>query len=217
MKNILLSTSILLGAASVAVAGTVTPVVVPAPSIVAPPAVTAAATDWSGFYAGAQLAYGGGVLGMEQGTGSLIEDGFGLDPFYGGFAGYNKQWGRFVVGGELAYAFGTYDNFNILDQAGSTTLKNLGDAKLRLGFAVGRALPYAALGYSWSKLEATTPVPESIDMRGVNLGLGLDFLVTERIFVGAELMSRGLVGTDAAGDSVVAASRTVNLRVGMKF
>ena len=89
--------------------------------------------DWTGFYAG-----------LSIGRGSASDDG-GLtetdtDPV--GFQiGYLRDLGTVVVGGELAYVQGGYDDFPT-QEWDSTRLKLLG------GYDAGRFLPYAFLGLS---------------------------------------------------------------------
>jgi outer membrane immunogenic protein len=118
------------GLAMPAVAGgPIEPVVEPVPVAEAP----APDFDWTGFYAG--LGVGRGSASDDGGLTETDTDPVGLQ------FGYLRDLGTFVLGGELAYVQGGYDDFP--DQEwDSTRLKLLG------GFDAGRFLPYAFLGLS---------------------------------------------------------------------
>ena len=89
--------------------------------------------DWTGYYAGLSL-----------GKGSASDDGgitdTGTDP-RGFQVGYLRDLGGFVIGGELAYVQGGFDDFPTQEWA-STRLKLIG------GYKVGRFLPYGFVGLS---------------------------------------------------------------------
>jgi opacity protein-like surface antigen len=183
-----------------AVAGGIAPVVAePAPVVVAPAPIV---TDWSGIYGG--LSYSKAMGDIDFGDGSTdFED--GSAP--GAFVGYNFQNGAFVYGAELAY-----QGFNDLklDGFGGDGVHDGIDLKGRLGYSAGRALPYLALGYSMAKYD--DGIDDDIDLDGVSYGLGLDYLVTDNIFVGAEYLKR-----DMSSDDPDVSASTLGLRVGYKF
>lgn len=87
--------------------------------------------DWTGFY-----------VGLSYGNGSASDDGgvtdTGTDP-RGFQAGYLRDLGTFVAGGELAHVQGGFDDFPTQEWA-STRLKLIG------GFDAGRILPYGFVG-----------------------------------------------------------------------
>lgn len=143
--------------------GYVAPVVETAPAPVVAP-VVAPVSDWTGFYAGLQ--YGQGDLDASLDGESVSED---FDA-YGVHAGYNRDFGQFVLGGELDY------NRIEVDNAGNADLVRL---RGRAGYDLGRFLPYVSLG------AAHLDDGEGSETT-VTYGLGADFKVTERFVVGAE-------------------------------
>lgn len=129
----------------------------PAPEPVVPaPAPVMMSSDWTGAYAGASL-----------GWGSLEVNNFDDDGMaYGFHAGYDYDFGTFVLGGEAEYmARDLWDN----GAADSTRLK------ARLGYDAGPALIYGVLGGTM------------IDSQwGYNVGVGGEYMMTDTVSVGAE-------------------------------
>jgi predicted porin len=87
--------------------------------------------EWSGFYGGLQL----GNLDVD-GTGAAD----GSDFSYGLHAGYDYDFGRFVLGGEIDYDFAD------IDLAGAATVDSVARLKLRAGYDLGRTMIYATAG-----------------------------------------------------------------------
>jgi len=199
-RNSLIALGSAMVIAGPAAAGGIAPVVVePAPVII--PAPVAVAADWSGFYGG--LSYSQTMGSLDAGAGATdFED--GTAP--GAFAGYNWQNGNFVFGGELAYH--AISDSELTGTPG-TELSSAIDLKGRLGYAAGRVMPYLALGYSSATLDVGA---DSFDLTGASYGIGVDFLVTDNIFVGAEYLQR-----DLSGDGYEADPSTLGIRVGYKF
>jgi opacity protein-like surface antigen len=104
-----------------------------------------------------------------------------LAPIYGGFAGYNFQSGATVYGMELAYSTG-----NVRPDVGwpidDFHYGQFIDAKARIGFAVGNAPVYGVAGWTMGKWNEEGYVGDS---SGFNAGVGLDYLVTSNVFIGA--------------------------------
>lgn len=174
-----ISASLVAGAAA---AGGYTAPVTEAP--VAPVVVETASTDWTGFYAGLQ--YGQGDVSFSQ---ELATEDFDA---YGVHAGYMRDFGQYVAGAELDY------NKVNLDTAG------LGDGDMwrlrgRLGYDMGRFLPYVTLGVARAEWDAYSET-------GMTYGIGADYLVTDRISLGAEYNRSafdnvdGMTGFDADVD-----------------
>jgi outer membrane immunogenic protein len=97
--------------------------------------------NWSGFYAGGQAAYGGGVGNFNNASNSLlayalreteiesvadvsawplIGNASGSSPSYGAFVGYNSQWQNIVLGAEIDYS-----HVNMVFTAPSTPISGL--------------------------------------------------------------------------------------------
>lgn len=163
-------------AATTAFAGGYTPAV-DAPEPVVAPVVTPVETggDWTGGYVGLQ--YGQGDLDADY-PGFTYEgqmfpaesDTFDVDG-YGLHAGYMKDFGKFVAGGELDY--------NRLEVSSTDENADLWRLRGRAGYDLGRWLPYATLGMA--HLSA-----DEVSENGVSYGLGVDYKVTEQFTVGAE-------------------------------
>ncbi len=137
--------------------------------------------DWTGFYTGLQLGFadadGPGALDGDNGT-------------YGFHAGYDYDFGRFVLGGEL-----DYDETDIDLNNGAATVDSVARAKLKAGYDLGQTLIYATGGYA----RADTSLG---DEDGAFYGIGATYRITDRYSVGAELLEHrfndvgGVAGSD---------------------
>jgi opacity protein-like surface antigen len=125
------------------------------------------------------------------------------------FAGYNFQNGNLVYGPEV-----TLWSVNAT-LAGPVELNRLADIRGRLGWAAGDALFYGALGWSWGRYENTSSGFD-IDMDGHNIGLGVEYNVTESVFVGVDYTRRSIEGSEAAIDVELDVD-TLTLRGGFRF
>jgi len=203
---ILLSTGTML--ASTAIAGNINPPAM-APT---PPVAAATGADWSGFYAGGLVSFDSGTREYANPPGSPPSLSYEYEPntAFGGFAGYNAQRGSMVFGGEAAYSTaGSYvDGF---DSAHSF----IADLKGRVGFAVGQALIYGTVGYSFTEWSTSGSYAAS----GLSYGAGLDYLLGEHLFVGAEYLVRDMSATRSndADQEGIAQINSAQLRVGWKF
>lgn len=185
----------------------------------APPPVVAASNlhNWSGFYAG-------GLIGFTSGSHDYHNVG---DPIptlewdiggtsYGGFAGYNIQRNRLVFGGEVAVTTG---NVQIAGGFFPDYAYDLNvDLKARAGFAVGRALIFGEVGYGIAHWGDDLAV-EDTDLSGIIFGIGVDYAITDRIFVGIEYISRGLSGIDNIDPTteIKTSQQTIQGRIGISF
>jgi high affinity Mn2+ porin len=112
------------------------------------------AYDWSGFYIGTHMGYGGAQLGAN--TNPLPAQGVFLPPtstgLIGGFqGGYNRQFGNNVVlGAEIDATFiSPPDTARFTPDPYQTTFDYFATARGRIGYAVGTWLPYATAGFAW--------------------------------------------------------------------
>ncbi|PIE06419.1 MAG: hypothetical protein CSA74_12610 [Rhodobacterales bacterium] len=214
MKKLLATTAVLVSTATVAFAGNVMPAPIePAPVV---PVVPVATTDWSGFYLGAAGGWLDGELTPPEGA---AWNEFEFDGFtYGGFVGYNYQLDSgLVLGGELAFGMGEME---IGDDDGAPTFDvTTVDLKARVGFAADRALVYGFGGYTMVKADEFSANPNrDWDGDGYVFGGGVDFLVTDNIFVGAEYAYRDVEDSDNDDNPAWEGNAsTISARVGFKF
>jgi high affinity Mn2+ porin len=110
--------------------------------------------DWTGFYIGGHVGYGGGSLG--PGTNPLPEEGQLFPPsitgLIGGYqAGYNKQFSNHVVLGiEADASFGSpLDAVRLTPNPFNTTLDYVSTVRGRAGYAFDRWMPYLTGGFAW--------------------------------------------------------------------
>ncbi|NNK16673.1 MAG: porin family protein [Sulfitobacter sp.] len=164
-----------------------TPVIAPAP--------VAVSGEWTGFYTGLQLGYAD-----IDGDGGLEGD----DNTYGFHAGYDYDFGDFVLGGEL-----DYDKADIDLNAGAARIDSIARLKLKGGYDLGNTLIYATAGVA----RADTSVG---DETGPFAGLGISYKVTDRYTVGAEILEHrfddvgGIAGNDLD-------ATTITLRGSLRF
>jgi outer membrane immunogenic protein len=156
----------------------------------APTPVPMATSDWTGGYVGLGLGYD--KAKSSPGTSGSS----GIGSLYGG---YNYDFGKFVVGGELGMS-------RMHAGYGAGTLQTTYQAKLKGGMDLGRTMVYGALGAAHA---------EHVHGVGKLIGVGLDYRLTDNILVGAEadytLYNNGVAaGTDLKNTSLQA-------RVSFKF
>lgn len=170
----------------------------------------AAAQDWSGSYGGLSLTNLRGDWQHRNASGVVYNDGaYSNDAGLGLFAGYNFQSGQFVYGAEVAVAqpggfcFEEYPN---------ECTDRLVDLKARLGFAAGSALVYGVAGMT----RADYDLGGTQVLTGTAYGLGLDFRLSEKYFVGGEVLRRELDYADQDYKTEHSIN-SVSLRFGMSF
>ena len=214
MKSVLLTTALATCFASTTFAGVLeyTPVV--EAEMIAP-----AITDWSGPYVGVLFATG-------SATQDFVDDGDGITTWsqpdlegtmYGAFAGYNVQRNSYVLGVEGAYSTGSFAEpaeIFTTQVRSAPELTNVIDLKARAGIAAGDALIYGFAGWSMGDYQ-TYGDTHAVD--GMNYGAGVDFLITDSIFVGADYIVRDLSGAISPNRTVNLGVQALELRIGMQF
>jgi outer membrane immunogenic protein len=145
------------------------------------PAYVEPAYNWSGFYAGINGGYGFGRSEWSAATGASTFDTSG--GLAGGTVGYNYQMGPWVLGleGDVDWS----------DMKGSTTAvpcttscetRNswLATARGRLGYAVGRFLPFVTAGGAFGDVKATPTAfaGERDSKAGWTVGGGVEVALT---------------------------------------
>jgi outer membrane immunogenic protein len=170
------------------------------------PEVEAAAVDWSGAYIGVHGGAGWGELAPE---GNITED---LDGWLAGVqAGYNAQFGNFVLGieGDVSWS-----NLNWEESAppffeSTYTLDWQATLRARAGVAFDSVLLYgtAGLAAGGASYDAFIfPVVDQVVSRthvGWVAGVGVEAMVVEGVSVKAEYLYRDLGSATYAFDSFV--------------
>ena len=154
------------------------PVANPEPIVVAP-IVVEDTSDWTGFYAGAQYGKGNFKLSLND-----AEDENDMDA-YGLHGGYLRDFGKFVLGGELDY--NKLDIDNVDDKGDLTRLR------AKAGYDMGRFMPYVTLGVAKLSIDTGT---YDISETDVTYGIGGDFKVTDKFTVGAEYSKQDFSDVD---------------------
>ncbi len=147
--------------------------------------------SWTGFYLGAQLGTSNGELsynGLSQDDDTTV---------YGFHAGYNYDFGMWILGGELEHSIAKYDALGVDVDTDTTRLK------VRGGYDMGRSLLYGVVSYGDINLESNA-LGGSVSDKGYGYGLGIDFKATENIIIGAEYLKESFeeFGVDADVNSL---------------
>ena len=196
----------------------------------------------------------GNYVGIDLGPVDWSADTDIDGTLYGAFAGYNFTRGSMVLGLEAAYSMGSVgfefgstndmsgdqlDFFRWLEEfyGGSTPdaysgkFSSFVDLKARAGFSAGSALIYGFAGMSLGEYQYFDDGVEidefpAFGTSGMNYGVGIDYLITDSIFLGAEYIIRDQAGTvysiyddgDGSMDwDMTANVQAIQLRAGMKF
>ncbi len=172
------------------------------------------AADWTGFYVGASVGYGFSADNIF-----LDGDDYGLDGGVAGvFGGFNYDLGQIVLGVEAAFHGAAISNNTSTSGNGyDYTVNSITDVKARVGLDLGDFLVYGVGGGSVSTYK--TLYYESYSEYGINVGLGIDYKMTDNIVVGVEYLHRiGLKSYDASGyDGYRVDVDTVTLRAAWHF
>lgn len=206
MKNVLVSAIALAASTMVAHADGPTVASVIAPAVAAPTAST-----FSGFYGG--LEYGrasssGDITLVTAGGPVVSAEDFDDGAAFGAFAGYNRQNGNLVYGGELRYL--SFSDVNALN----FEIDDVWDVRGRLGVTAGSFLFYGALGWSWAN--TSSPVADG-DLDGLNYGLGVEYNVTDRFMLGLDYTTRDMDGDFTPNVAYDGDVETLSVRIGMRF
>jgi len=170
------------------------PAVEPAP--VAPTTTPAPRTrgNWTGGYVGAELGYGRASSSLNPDDASGVIGGL--------FAGYNHNFGGFVLGAEVGIA-----NTRLRFDDGSR-INNYARAGLRFGVDAGDFMPYATAG----AVRARTSIGSD---NGTFAGVGVDYLLTPQVAIGAEVLAYRF--RDFAGTTLDSNARSAAVRMSFRF
>lgn len=170
-------------------------------------------SDWAGTYAGATYA-------TASGENDYYGDGSSSDIFplegtaFGGFVGYRQNVGALVVGGEASFLSGP-DIFET-GYEGDYFYENVIDLKLTAGYSISSALAYASVGYATSTFDGGGTIDT---INGWLVGVGVDVMLTDSFFVGAEYVYRDMRNDDfwETDDGLNGQLSTLQVRGGFRF
>ena len=192
MKHVLAAAFVF--SAGVAQAGG--PVVVADDPVVEAPAEMASDFDWTGFYAGVSVVSGS----FSDGFTDYDTSGYGLQ------AGYLRDFGKWVIGGELSYSKGDYGDLAPASDWDATRLKLIG------GYGAGRLMPYAFVGATKYNVNQATPYSDT--MANYGIGARYAFGASGKVVVGLEYMVENKTAFD---DNFDLDNREVALRLDYRF
>jgi outer membrane immunogenic protein len=201
-RNVLGALAALVLSSGAAIAGPFLAAAAPSPVIIEP-----AADPFEFFYGGLEF---GGVEGQKvyNPPGTVFP--FRAGNVAGAFAGLNFQFGGLVVGPEIRLL-----RFDGLRSASSRT-EDAVDLRARAGFAAGDFLAYGAVGWSWATIVDRAPFGTT-DLDGINFGIGVEYNVTEAVFLGADITRRDVSGISENGLDTDLDIDTFTLRLGLRF
>jgi outer membrane immunogenic protein len=166
------------------------------------------ASDWSGAYVGASYSRFSG-----DAFDSFAVSQYQSETVPGAFVGYNLQRGRVVFGGELSYS----NTSMMIIADGDDFLNPVLDLRGRVGYSFGRTLVYGFGGYSRAAITVNGVVNDAT-VTGTSYGLGVDFAVSKKVFVGLEYSMRNMSGTATTGGFDIDTDvKNLGLRVGLNF
>lgn len=163
--------------------------------------------SWEGLYAGAQLGYESAVLkytgkkGDKDDINSAIEDTFGKPSGVNGglYAGYNIDLGSNIVAGLDGDINISAVKKEITNDDNTTNIAKSrfnGAVRARLGYSLGRVLPYVAGGLSFADCQSARGLkdgelakgkkPSYKVASGWNLGAGVDYAFSDNLVVRAD-------------------------------
>jgi outer membrane immunogenic protein len=187
----------------------------PAPAKAEPAvAAAAAAANWTGAYAGlsATRIVGADASAFYDGVpGNSASADTGNQT--GAFLGYNWQRGTLVYGAEAAIQRGDVP----LIGYPNSRFEKFFDLKGRVGMASGKALFYGTAGYSTGTLNDAEAY--LFDLKGMNYGVGVEYMAANRLTVGLEYLVRDMDGTTPTEPLVTleTETRSLSLRAALRF
>nr|WP_210387952.1 outer membrane protein [Ciceribacter sp. L1K22] len=210
IKSILLASVVGLLAATSAMSADAVDYVPQAPAA----APTMPTFAWDGFYVGLHAGYGWADGKISAGGASETFDFDGAR--FGGFAGYNWTVAPSTLVGieaDLSYD-ANEETYN--GDTGNTSIT--GGVRGRVGYAMDRALVYAAGGWTATRFDVEgAAVDETKMLNGWTIGAGVDYAFTDRVFGRLEYRYNDYLETKVDGVDVDFRQHVINAGVGVKF
>jgi opacity protein-like surface antigen len=158
----------------------------------------------------------GAYFGLSYDKGSISDSDYDTSNT-GIFAGYNMAVANnWRAGLEFSAAVGDV-SMDSSTSPGSYDAKNAWDIKARFGYAFTKAMVYGFVGESQTSLGTGGYGPSSsIGASGMNFGLGVEYLVTDKISLGLEVMRRKM-DVDTGYGSSEFETTTASFRAALRF
>jgi outer membrane immunogenic protein len=168
--------------------------------------------DWSGFYAGVNGGYGWGTVSRTPSAGGATVDSNSGGWSLGGQAGYNFDFGGFVIGGEADIQ---WTSIGISEDLGGgatldTKIDGFGSIRGRAGASFGQVMPYFTGGFAVARGSVSHTNAGGVVTTQANthmgwvLGGGLEAAATDNLTLKAEYLHYNLGAqtytTDPRGD-----------------
>ncbi|WP_299889782.1 outer membrane beta-barrel protein [uncultured Ruegeria sp.] len=157
-------------------------------------AAPALAEDWTGAYAGFSFGYAD-----ADGPGGASGD----DTAFGAHIGYDRDFGNFILGGELEY---NRLSLNLSDDQGS--LDSMTSLKFRGGYDFGSALGYVVVGAARAETSVTS------DTAAV-YGIGVAYPIGDNFVISGEALRQNF--NDVTRTNGGLDSNVFNLRTTFRF
>lgn len=200
-----LSVGVSCSVATVAAAGSMAePVMETAPVPVAQVLTPAAPSGWTGGYVGGSLGHAS-IDGTFNGADLFAGSPDGVS--YGVHAGYNRGFGRFVLGGELQY-----EATDVQEGSSFLEFDSIARAKVRVGYDAGSFMPYLTTGVAQASVSNSSFAG---DDSGAFAGIGVDYKYGEKLIVGTEVLQNKFDNFDGTGVDIEAT--TAALRLSFNF
>jgi outer membrane immunogenic protein len=168
--------------------------------------------SWAGPYAGV---HGGYAWGNAESPGFAAgEDDFDGGRF-GAFVGYNWQFSNgFVAGIEGDVNYDWNENNYV---GGDIDTGFSGSVRGRVGFAMDRALIFAAGGWTATNASINGAANDDDTLHGWTLGAGVDYAFTDNVFGRVEYRYNDYGSGDLAGNRFDFDQHVINVGIGVKF
>jgi outer membrane immunogenic protein len=197
--------------------------------------------NWNGFYVGGNFGGGWGKQSASQlltgVTTPIIATPFQTGFIGGGQAGYNFQFGHWVIGLEADYQGSAQQDSASLATAttalaGTYTdkINSFGTVRGRMGYALadhGNWLPYVTAGWAYARASisgtATSAFSQSANYSGWTVGTGFEWAFLQHLTWKVEYLYMGLgngptVPIDGASGAIIGGKLTDNiLRSGFNY
>jgi opacity protein-like surface antigen len=164
-------------------------------------------TDWSGFYAGAQLGYAD--IEFDE---DVDEEPEFSGAIYGVHAGYMYDIGSVVLGAEFDYDLTSIEEtIDGSDSSLTIEVDSIMRVKARIGYDAGSFLPYVTGGVVRTTLSSDSE-PDEIEADGDFYGIGGAYRFNDNVLIGVEVLQHKFYEGDVEpGDGFDATSATARV------